>query len=103
MSDPTAPTRPKTLPELKKDFYKARRPEFPAPDGGGIVSKQKIEDLKAEAARQKPALVRNYDPPGTARKPKDLSQEIKRQEQRLEQTKGVAKDRFQRVAPKREV
>lgn len=99
--------------DLKSDFYKSRRPEFPATDGKGPVSRKQIDDLKKglekTAPTPRPHVGRNNEPvrgvvnqaaPAQVRQPDraTATAEIKRMEDKLAATKGVAKDRFQRAA-----
>ena len=119
---PYVPPPTKKAPDLKKDFYKARRPEFPPDAGQGTVSRKQINELKAapppppQAKKKAPVLTNNMEPKGMSKVPTRATttatptkpvlpkappvppaERIKFMEARLAQHKGIAKDRFLRA------
>lgn len=99
---PYVPPPTKSTPELRKDFYKARRPELPpAETAQGPVSVKQINDLKTPPPP--PEKIKALNPPGMSKSHVNNAEKIAFMQSRLNQAKGVAKDRFQRAAPKRTV
>lgn len=97
MSDPTQPWRPKAAPDLRTDFYKSRRPEFQPDSGRGPVSQKQIEDMKAARQTPLPPAPR-LSPPGMSIPLRNDEERVRFMQNRLERTKDVVKDRFQRVS-----
>ena len=87
------------LPNLREDFYNARRPEFPPDEGLGPVSEIEAERLKEKLS--KPVMDGPPPPGGDPLNTDSAKERLQYIQERLGKVKGIAKDRFQREAADR--